>query len=81
MTVVKENPSNETVDNHTGEESTDRPSQQESEADTDDESSKTVVVKRKDRRDSGQYPPNWNMLLNQNESRPPPLAGIKEVCK
>ena len=82
MTVVKESQSNETVDNNE-EESIDRPtssSQQESEADTDDETSKTKLGKQKSRRDSGWYPPNWNMLLNQNEPRPPALAGIKEVC-
>ena len=52
---------------------------QESETDTDDDSFKPKQVQRKARRDSGWYPPNWNMLLNQNEPRPPTLAGITEV--
>ena len=84
--IVVGSQSNETVDNYNGEESVDRPTsssqleqRQESEADTDDENSKTKLVKQRARRDSGWYPPNWNMLLNQNEPRPPALAGITEV--
>ena len=81
VTVVKENQSNETVDNNNEEESIDRlttsssqEQQQESQGDTFDDQ-----AKQKSRRDSGLYPPNWTLLLNQKESRPPPLAGITEV--
>lgn len=88
MTVVKENQSHETVDDNNGEESVERPAsgsqeqQQESETDTDDddEASKIKQFRGKTRRDSGWYPPNWNLLLNPNEPRPPTLAGITEVC-
>ena len=82
--TVKENQSNRTLDD-TEEGSSDRPTissqeqPQESETDTDDDSFKAKQVHRKARRDSGWYPPNWDMLLNQNEPRPPTLAGITEV--
>jgi len=82
--VVRENQSHESVNDNGGESverltSSSSQEQQESEGDTDNEIPILKQYKQKTRRDSGWYPPNWNMLLTHSEPHPPTLAGITEV--
>ena len=85
MTVVKESQSLKTLGNNS-EELVERPTssrqeqQQDSKVDTYSEDTKMQLFQGKTRRDSGWYPPNWNMLLNASEPLAPTLTGITEVC-
>lgn len=84
VTVVKESQSLKTLGNNS-EELVERPTssrqeqQQDSKVDTYSEDTKMQLFQGKTRRDSGWYPPNWNMLLNASEPLAPTLTGITEA--